>query len=151
MGNQTVIRNKKASFNYTWKDTLLAGIVLEGWEVKALRAKKASMEGAHILIKEGEAFLVGCTITPLVQASSHTQQDPFRFRKLLLTRKEIDSMKGHIERKGYTVIPLEIQVGRRVKVLLAIAKGKNDHDKRETLKEKAVTRDLARELKSKQQ
>lgn len=147
MKSHEVIRNKKASFNYTWKDTVLAGIVLEGWEIKALRAKKASMEGAHILIKEGEAFLVGCTITPLVQASTHTKQDAFRFRKLLLTRKEIDSMKGHIERKGFTVIPLEIQIGKRAKVLLAVAKGKNDHDKRETLKEKAVTRDLAREFK----
>ncbi|ASQ44755.1 SsrA-binding protein SmpB [Legionella clemsonensis] len=144
----TIATNKKAHFEYFIEDDYEAGIVLEGWEVKSLRAGKINLSDAHVIIKHGEAFLLGAQIQPLPTAAAHLFPDPVRTRKLLLNRKEINQLIGSVERQGYTLVPLSLYwKHNRVKMKLALAKGKKTHDKRETIKDRDWNRERARLLK----
>ncbi|WP_367608137.1 SsrA-binding protein SmpB [Legionella sp. W05-934-2] len=144
----TIIVNKKARFDYFIEQDYQAGLALEGWEVKSLRAGKVNISDAHVIIKRGEAFLFGCQIQPLPTASTHDTPDPTRTRKLLMHRKEINQLIGAVERKGYTVVPLKLYwANNRVKCQIALAKGKKTHDKRETSKERDWQRSKARIMK----
>ncbi|MCP0912790.1 SsrA-binding protein SmpB [Legionella sp. 27cVA30] len=140
--------NKKARFDYFVEEEYEAGIALEGWEVKSLRAGKINLADAHVIIKHGEAWLLGSQIQPLPTASTHIHPDATRTRKLLLNRRELNTLIGSVERQGYTVVPLSMYWKKnRVKVKIALAKGKKTHDKRDTIKERDWQRDRARLLK----
>jgi len=129
----TIARNKKARFEYHIEDKFEAGLVLEGWEVKSLRAGKVQINDSYILLKEKEAFLFGALITPLPTASTHIRPDPQRTRKLLLNRAEINRLASAVERQGYTVVPLTMYwKNGRAKLAIGVAKGKKTHDKRRT-------------------
>lgn len=144
----TLVVNKKARFEYFIEEEYEAGMVLEGWEVKSLRANKVNLSDAHVIIKHQEAFLLGAQIQPLPTASAHTIPDPTRTRKLLLNRKELSRLIGHVERQGYTLIPLSLYwKNNRIKVRIALAKGKKAHDKRDTIKERDWQRERARVMK----
>ncbi|CEK12079.1 SsrA-binding protein SmpB [Legionella hackeliae] len=144
----TIVTNKKAHFEYFIENEYEAGLALEGWEVKSLRAGKINLSDAHVIVKYGEAFLLGAQIQPLPTASAHLFPDPTRTRKLLLNRKELNQLIGSVERQGYTLIPLSLYwKHNRVKMKLALAKGKKSHDKRETIKDRDWTRERARLLK----
>lgn len=139
--------NKRARFDYHIDEHFEAGLVLEGWEVKSLRDGRINFGESYALLKDGEAWLFGAQITPLISASTHVVADKMRNRKLLLHKVELDRLIGAVERKGYTVIPLKLYwKGNRVKVDLGLAKGKKLHDKRETEKERDWQRDKARIL-----
>ena len=125
-------------------------MVLEGWEVKSLRAGLAQLKESYVVLKNGEAFIFGMHIAPLLTASTHIHPDPTRTRKLLLNRREINTLIGLVERKGYTVVPLNlIWIKNRVKLEIALAKGKKQHDKRETEKERDWQRDKQRIMSGK--
>ena len=128
-----IARNKKARFEYYIEDKFEAGLVLQGWEVKSLRAGKIQINDSYILLKEREAFLFGALITPLPTASTHISPDPQRNRKLLLNRAEISRLANAVERQGYTVIPLTMYwKNGRAKLAIGVAKGKKTYDKRRT-------------------
>lgn len=130
--NSSIAANRKAFHDYFIEDRLEAGVVLEGWEVKSLRAGRVQLDQAYVYLKNGEVFLFGALITPLSTASTHINPDPTRTRKLLLHHREINKLIGNVERKGYTLIPLELYWNHnRVKLKLGLAKGKKLHDKRE--------------------
>jgi SsrA-binding protein len=140
--------NRKARFDYFIEDTYEAGLVLEGWEIKSLRAGKAQIGESYILLKNNEAWLFGAHIHPLITASTHTQHDPMRTRKLLLHRYQIDKLMGQVDQKGYTVVALSLYWSKgRVKAEIGLAKGKKLHDKRATEKEREWNRDKHRILK----
>ena len=144
----TIALNKKAKHDFFIEDKFEAGIALEGWEVKSLRAGRVQMRDSYVLIKNGEAFLIGTLITPLPTASTHIQPDQNRTRKLLLNRRELDRLIGAVERQGYTVVPIAIYwKHNRVKVEIGLAKGKQQHDKRATLKDRDWSREKQRILK----
>ncbi|MFZ0469313.1 MAG: SsrA-binding protein SmpB [Thiogranum sp.] len=144
----TIALNKKARHEYALEDRLEAGLALEGWEVKSLRAGKVQMVDSYILLKNGEAFLFGALITALPTASTHINPDPRRTRKLLMHRDEIDKLIGAVERKGYSLIPTAMYWRKgRAKLEIALAKGKKEHDKRATLKDRDWQRDRQRILK----
>nr|WP_058461446.1 SsrA-binding protein SmpB [Legionella adelaidensis] len=146
--SSTIATNKKARFEYFIEEEFEAGVVLEGWEVKSLRAGKINLSDSHVLIKKGEAWLLGAQIVPLPTASTHIHPDPTRTRKLLLNRKEINKLIGSVERQGYTVIPLNLYWKKnKIKAKIALAKGKKEHDKRDTIKERDWQRDKARIMK----
>lgn len=146
--NNTIALNRKAKFDYSIEDELEAGLILQGWEVKSLRAGKINLSDAHVIIKYGEAFLLGAQIQPLPTASTHLSPDSTRTRKLLLNRVELNRLIGCVERQGYTLIPLSLYWRKnKVKMKLALAKGKKSHDKRDTIKERDWQRDRARLLK----
>lgn len=148
--NKTISLNKKARFDYFIEDEYEAGLILEGWEVKSLRAGKINLSDAHVIIKYGEAFLLGAQIQPLPTAAVHLLPDASRTRKLLLNRKELNHLIGSVERQGYTLIPLSLYwKHNRVKMKLALAKGKKTHDKRDTIKAREWQRDKARIMKKK--
>ncbi|HET9680064.1 MAG TPA: SsrA-binding protein SmpB [Gammaproteobacteria bacterium] len=148
-GNVVAV-NKKARHDYFIEDKLEAGLVLEGWEVKSLRAGSANLKEGYILLKGGEAWLFGAHFTPLPTASTHKPASAIRTRKLLLHRKEIDRLIGAVDRKGYTLTPLSLYWKRgRAKLEIGVAKGKKEHDKRATLKERDWKRDKARLMKMK--
>ena len=148
--DNTIARNKSARFEYFIEETLEVGIVLEGWEVKALREKKVQINESYVFVKNGELWLSGVHITPLTSASTHVKPDPTRIRKLLAHRNEIDRISGQVERKGFTLIALSMYWSRgRAKVSIGLAKGKKLHDKRATQKDRDWSRDKARMLKSK--
>lgn len=139
--------NRRARFDYHIDEHLEAGLALEGWEVKSLREGRIHFGESYALLKDGEAWLFGAQITPLISASTHVVADKLRNRKLLLHRAELDRLIGAVERKGYTVIPLKLYwKGKRVKVELGLAKGKKLHDKRASEKERDWQRDKARIL-----
>lgn len=143
-----ICANKRARFDYYIEQQFEAGIVLLGWEVKSLRVGKAQINGSHVVIRDGEAFLVGAQITPEETATSHIATDPLRTRKLLLHAKELDKLIGAIERQGYTIVPLTLYWKKNLaKLNIAFAKGKKQHDKRETSKQRDWSRDKARLLK----
>lgn len=147
--SSTIALNKKARYDYHIEERLEAGIALEGWEVKSLRAKKVQIGDAYILLKDGEAFLLGAVITPMLSASSHVHTDPTRTRKLLLHRQEISRLIGAVERKGFTLIGTAMYWKRgRAKLELGIAKGKRQHDKRASEKARDWDREKQRILKS---
>lgn len=148
-GDNTIADNRKARFDFHIEDDFEAGLCLEGWEVKALRAGQASLAESYAFIKNGEAWLTGCHITPLATASTHIKPEPRRARKLLLHRQELDRLTGAIERKGYTLVPLTLYWSKgRAKLKLGLAKGKKQHDKRADTKERDWKRQQARIMKS---
>ena len=143
-----IAQNRKARHDYTIDDTFEAGLVLEGWEVKSIRAGKVQLRDAYVQFKNGEAFLFGVQISPLASASTHVTPDPQRNRKLLMHRVEIDRMMGAIERKGMTAVALAMYwKGGRVKVQIGMARGKKQHDKRAAEKERDWGREKGRLLK----
>ncbi|HET7587457.1 MAG TPA: SsrA-binding protein SmpB [Gammaproteobacteria bacterium] len=147
-GSSTIALNKKARHDYFIEESTEAGLALEGWEVKSLRAAKGQLTEAYVLVKDGEAYLLGAHITPLPTASTHIQPDPSRTRKLLLHRRELDHLIGAVERKGYTLVPLALYWKRgRAKLEVGLAKGKKQHDKRATEKARDWQRQKQRLLK----
>ena len=147
-GRKLIAVNKKARFDFFVEDVHEAGLALEGWEVKSLRAGKAQITESYVLLKDGEAWLFGAHITPLVSASSHVQADPTRTRKLLLHRREIDALIGAVERKGYTLVPLALYFKKgRVKLEVGLGRGKKQHDKRAAVKDRDWKRQRERLLK----
>jgi SsrA-binding protein len=147
---KTIGVNRKAAHDYFLEDRLEAGIVLEGWEVKSVRAGKIQLVDSYILLKNGEAWLFGTQIPPLSTTSKQTPVDPKRTRKLLLNRREIDRLIGAVEREGYTLLPTRLYFSKgKVKLEIAVAKGKKQHDKRATEKERDWNREKSRVLKNK--
>lgn len=143
-----ITTNKKAYHDYFIEDRFEAGVVLEGWEVKSLRAGRVQLGTGYILLKDGEAFLFGALITPLQTVSTHIVPDPQRSRKLLLKHRELNKLIGQVERKGYTLIPLALYwKNNRVKLEIGLAKGKKQHDKRAAEKEHDWKREKQRLLK----
>lgn len=146
--SNTIALNKKAKFEYHLHERFEAGIELQGWEVKSLRAGKAQLTDTYVLLKNGEAFLLGCNITPLNTASTHNVADPQRTRKLLLHKKEIARLIGATKQKGQTCIPIALYwKGVNVKCEIALATGKKTHDKRRSIKEREWKRDKERAMK----
>ncbi len=144
----SIVQNKKAFHDYFIEDRYEAGIVLEGWEVKAIRAGRANLKEAYVTVKGGELFLFGSHISPLSAASTHILPDPVRTRKLLLHAAEIDKMIGKVQRAGYTLMPLDMHYkGGRVKLEIGLAKGKKQHDKRATEKEREGQREAQQAMK----
>ena len=140
--------NRKARHEYAIEETFEAGLVLEGWEVKSLREGRAQLAESYVIIKRGEAWWLGGLITPLLSASTHIHPDAQRTRKLLLHKKELNKLIGAVERKGYTMVPLNLHWHRgRAKLEIALAKGKKLHDKRADTKEREWQREKQRVLK----
>jgi len=141
--------NKKAAFNYFFEERFEAGMVLEGWEVKAVRESKVQLTDGYVVIRNGELFLIGCQINPLNTASSHVSPDAVRTKKLLVKKDEIRRLIGKVEQKGYTLVPLNLHwKNGKVKCEFALAKGKAEHDKRDTIKEREGKREVERAMKS---
>ena len=140
--------NKKARFDYFIEETIEAGLSLQGWEVKSLRAGKIQLGESYVIFKDNQAFLFGALITPLTTASTHLNADPLRTRPLLLNRREINRLRGQVDADGKTVIPLELYWKKgKVKLAIGIAKGKKQHDKRASIKERDWNRDKQRIMK----
>ena len=143
-----IAENRRARYEYFIEERLEAGLALEGWEVKSMRAGRAQLTEGYVYIRNNEAFLIGAHIAPLKTASSHKIADPVRTRKLLLNRSELDRLTGAVERRGYTLVPLELYWKHgRAKLQLGLAKGKKQHDKRATEKDRDWVRDKARLLR----
>jgi SsrA-binding protein len=142
---RVIAENRRARYDYFIEERIEAGLALEGWEVKSMRAGKAQLAEAYVYIRGAEAFLIGAHLSPLRTASTHKVVDPVRTRKLLLHRNELDRLIGATERKGYTIVPLELYwKNGRAKLQIGLAKGKKQHDKRATEKERDWVRDRAR-------
>lgn len=142
--------NRRARHDYFLEQSFEAGLVLQGWEIKSLREGKAQLAESYVILKNGEAWLLGCHISPLKTASTHIHPDPVRTRKLLLHQSELNKLFGSIERKGYTLVPLNLHwKGGKAKLEIALAKGKKEYDKRQTLKEENWKREKARILRKK--
>ena len=149
VSDNTIAQNKKARFDYHIDDTFEAGVSLMGWEVKSLRESKVQLVDSYVLLKNGEAFLLGAQIQPLPTASTHFVTDPTRTRKLLLNKKELARLFAATEQKGYTCVCLALYwKGHLVKAKIALAKGKQQHDKRDTAKERDWNRDKSRIMKA---
>jgi len=143
-----IAENRKARFDYFIEERYEAGLALEGWEVKALRAGRGQLKESYVYLRGGEAFLIGAHFSPLPAASSHITPDPVRTRKLLLHYSELQGLIGAIERRGYTLVPLELYwKNGRAKLQVGLAKGKKQHDKRAVEKERDWQRDKARLLR----
>lgn len=146
----SIAQNKKAFHDYFIEERYEAGLVLDGWEVKAIRAGRAQLKESYVILKGGEVFLMGCHVSPLPTASTHVQPDPTRTRKLLLHAEEIKRLIGKVDRAGYTLVPLDIHFkSGRIKLEVGLAKGKKLHDKRETEKRKEWDRQKQRLLRVK--
>jgi len=144
----SIVENKKAFHDYFIEERFEAGLALHGWEVKAIRAGRAQIKEAYVIVSNGEIFLIGCHVSPLPAASTHLTPDPTRTRKLLLHAREIDQLIGSVERSGYTLVPLNLHYkGGRIKLEVGLAKGKKQHDKREAKKEQEWQREKGRLLK----
>lgn len=140
--------NRKARHDYFIEETLEAGLVLEGWEVKSLRAGSAQLTEAYVTIRNGEAWLIGAHFSPLKTASTHVRADPTRSRKLLLHRQQLDRLIGAVERKGFALVPLDLHWEKgRAKLNVGLARGKKQHDKRAAAKDRDWQRQKARILK----
>ncbi len=143
-----IAENRKARFDYFIEDRFEAGLALQGWEVKSMRAGRAQLTEAYVYMRGGEAFLFGAHISPLKTTSTHVVADPVRTRKLLLNRSELQRLIGAVERRGYTIVPLDLHwKAGRAKLEMGLAKGKKQHDKRATEKERDWQRDKARLLR----
>ena len=141
----SIIDNRKAFHDYFIEERFEAGLVLEGWEAKSIRAGRAQIKEAYVIIKSGEIFLIGAHISPLTTASTHIHPDPVRTRKLLLNKAEISKLIGKVERAGYALVPVDLHfVKGRVKLGVGLAKGKKQHDKRETEKARDWEREKSR-------
>jgi len=148
-GSGTIALNKRARFEYHIDERFEAGIALQGWEVKSLRAGRVNFGDAYALVKDGEIYLFGAQITPLISASTHVVPEDRRTRKLLLHRAEIDKLVGAVERKGHTLIPTAMYwKDNRVKVEIGLARGKQEHDKREAAKDRDWNREKQRALRA---
>ncbi len=145
-----IAQNRRARHDFHIEEDFEAGISLQGWEVKSLRAGRGQVSEAYVVLRNGEAWLIGAHIDPLVQASSHVDGDPTRSRKLLLKRKELDRLIGATERAGYTLVPLDLHWTRgRAKLRVGLAKGKKKHDQRADIKDRDWKRDKERLMKNK--
>lgn len=145
----SIAQNKKAFFDFFIEDKFEAGIVLEGWEVKAIRDHRVNLKEAYVVIMRGEIYLIGCHITPLGAASTHVRPDAIRTRKLLLHNEEIAKFIGKVERSGYTIVPLDLHFSKgKIKANIGLAKGKKQHDKRNTEKERDWEREKGRIMRS---
>ena len=146
----SIIENRKAFHDYFIEEKFEAGLALEGWEVKAIRAGRANIKESYVVIRGAEIFIVGMHITPLESASTHITPDPTRTRKLLLHAEEIAKLIGKVERAGYALVPLDLHYSKgRVKISVGLAKGKKQFDKRETEKERDWDREKARLIRAK--
>ena len=144
-----IAENKRALFNYHIEERFEAGMVLEGWEVKAVRAGKVQLTDGYVVVKDGELFMIGCQINPLGTASTHVRPDSVRTRKLLMHKDQIRRLIGKTEQKGYTLVPLNLHwKSGRIKCEVALAKGKAEHDKRDSIKEREGKREVERAMKS---
>ncbi|WP_022948456.1 SsrA-binding protein SmpB [Methylohalobius crimeensis] len=149
MGGNTIALNRQARHDFFIEETFEAGLALEGWEVKSLRAGRANLKESYVLIKDAEAWLFGAHISPLASASTHIHPDPTRTRKLLLHKKELARLIGQVERRGYTLVPLKLYWKKnRIKLEIGLAKGKKLYDKRATEKERDWQREKRRLLKT---
>jgi SsrA-binding protein len=145
----SIVQNKKAFHDYFIEEKYEAGIVLEGWEVKAIRDNRTNIKEAYVIIQRGEIYLIGCHITPMGAASTHIRPDAIRTRKLLLHREEIAKLIGKVERSGYTLVPIDMHFkGGRIKIEIGLAKGKKQYDKRNAEKERDWERDKARIIRA---
>jgi SsrA-binding protein len=145
----SIVENRKAFHDYFIEERLEAGLALEGWEVKAIRAGRAHLKEAYVVVKGAEIVLVGAHITPLATASTHVRADPTRTRKLLMHREEINRLVGKVERAGYTLAPLNLHYkAGRIKLEVGLAKGKKQHDKRQSIKEREWSREQQRLLRN---
>lgn len=145
----SIVDNKKAYHDYYIEEKFEAGLALEGWEVKAIRAGRAQLKEAYVIVKGGEIMLIGAHVTPLSTASTHVHPDPTRTRKLLLHRGEINRLIGQVERAGYTLVPVNLHYSKgRVKLDVGLAKGKKQHDKREAEKLRDWNREKQRLLRN---
>jgi SsrA-binding protein len=141
----SIAENKKAFHDYFIEERYEAGLVLEGWEVKAIRAGRVQLKEAYVVVKNGAVWLIGCHISPLATASTHIKPDPTRSRKLLLHANEISKLIGKVERAGYTLVPLNMHFAKgRIKLEIGLAKGKKEHDKRATEKDREWQREKQR-------
>ena len=148
-GTGTIAQNKRARHEYHIDEHYEAGLALEGWEVKSLRAGRVNLGDAYAIVRNGEIYLFGASIVPLLAASTHVIAEDRRTRKLLLHREEIDKLIGAVERKGYTLVPLSLYwKSNRVKIDLGLARGKQEHDKRDTEKEREWDRDKQRAMRA---
>ena len=144
----SIVENRKAFHDYFIEERYEAGLVLEGWEVKAIRAGRAQLKEAYVIVRGAEAFIIGMHVSALPTASTHVRPDPTRTRKLLLQRAELAKLIGKVERSGYTLVPLDLHFARgRVKAQIGLAKGKKQHDKREAEKERDWQREKQRLLR----
>lgn len=144
----TLIHSKKVNLNYEIIEQFDAGLSLRGYEVKSLRNKQGSLEGAYVIVRGNEAFLIGAHIPPYQAGNTPDGYDPYQNRKLLLTKKEISELAGYEKKKGLTIVPISLYTkGRNIKLSLGIGRGKKKFDKREDIKKKDTARDVARELK----
>jgi SsrA-binding protein len=151
VGSMSITVNKKAFHDYFVEDKYEAGIVLEGWEVKAIRAGRMNIKESYVIIKNGELFLIGMHITPLPQASTHVYADPTRTRKLLLHSAQIMKLIGKVERAGFALVPLDLHFQRgRIKLEIGLAKGKKQHDKRQDQADQEHRREAERAMKERQ-
>jgi SsrA-binding protein len=145
----TIVDNRKAQHDYFIEERYEAGLALQGWEVKAIRAGRAQLKEAYVIVSNEEIFLIGAHISPLAAASTHVHADPVRTRKLLLHAEEIRRLIGKVDRAGYTLVPLDLHYVRgRVKIAVGLAKGKKQHDKRAAEKEKEWKREQQRLLRA---
>jgi len=144
----SIIQNKKAFHEYFIEERYEAGLMLEGWEVKSIRAGRAQLKEAYVIIKDGALYLFGAHISPLLNASSHIYPDPVRTRKLLLHQHEVEKLMGKAQRAGFTIMPLDMHYkGNKIKLDIGLAKGKKEHDKRATEKEREHKREAAQAMK----
>lgn len=145
----SIVQNKKATHDFFIEERFEAGIALEGWEVKAIRAGHVQIKEAYVIVRNEEIILIGCHVTPLTAASTHVQADPVRPRKLLMHAEEIRKLIGKVERAGYTLVPLDLHYTRgRVKLEIGLAKGKKQHDKRDAERDKDWKREQQRLMRS---
>lgn len=146
----SIVQNKKAYHDYFIENKYETGVVFEGWEVKAIRAGRVQLKEAYVTIRNGELYLIGCHISPLSTTSTHIHPDSVRTRKLLLHAEEIRRLIGKVERAGYTLVPLDMHYkAGRIKLEIGLAKGKKQHDKRESEKQKEWARDKQRIMRAK--
>ena len=146
----SIAENKKAFFDYFIEERYEAGLVLECWEVKAIRANRAQIKEGYVILKQGAFYLIGAHISALPEASTHVNPDPVRTRKLLLHEEEIKKLIGRVEQRGYTLVPLNLHYkGGRIKLEIGLAKGKKQHDKRDAEKEKDWKREQQQLMKQK--
>ena len=144
-----IAENRKATFNYFFEERYEAGIVLQGWEVKALREGKVQLTDGYVVVKGGELFIIGLQINPLHTASTHVTTDADRSRKLLMHKDEIRRLVGKVEQRGYTLVPLNLHwKAGKVKCEVALAKGKAEHDKRDTIRDREGKREVERAMKN---
>jgi SsrA-binding protein len=145
----SIVENRKAFHDYFIEERFEAGIALEGWEVKAIRGGRANLKEAYVVVRNGELMLIGAHISPLSTASTHVQPDPTRTRRLLLHREEINRLIGKVERAGYTLTPIDLHYSKgRVKLAIGLAKGKKQHDKRASIREREWNREQQRLMRT---